>query len=100
MSGVKVKAEKHKHRCTYIHHADPYLKLGPFKIEIMMSSPFRSIFHDILTDKEMDYLVDYASPRLSNARVVPLSNQSVSKADLKSGKRGRTVAKTNQVSSH
>ena len=97
-TGSFVKAEKHKHRCAYLHHADPYLRLGPFKIEIFLASPFRSIFHDILTEKEMDYLIDYSSPRLSNARDVPNSNKHATKADLKSGKKGRTVAKTNQVS--
>ena len=95
-TGTFVKAEKHKHRCAYLHHSDPYLRLGPFKIEILLASPFRSIFHDILTEKEMDYLIDYSSPRLSNARHVPASNQK--KDDIKRGKISRTVAKTNQAS--
>ena len=80
-----------------VHHGDPYVRLGPFKMELLMTDPLRSVFHDILTEEEMAYLVSYATPRLSNTRIVPISNLSVSKQDLKSGKRGRTVSKTNQV---
>ena len=39
----------------------------------------------------MDYLIDYSSPRLSNKRHVPDSNQK--KDDIKRGKISRTVAK-------
>ena len=80
-----------------MHHGNPYIRLGPFKMEVLMTDPLRSVFHDILTEEEMAYFVSYATPRLSNTRLVPVSNLSASKQDLKSGKRGRTVAKTNQV---
>ena len=63
-----------------------------------MTDPLRSVFHDILTEEEMSYLVSYATPRLSNTRIVPFSNLSASKQDLKSGKRGKTVNKANAVS--
>ena len=96
--GEHVKKERSVHRCAYLHHNDPYLKMGPFKIEIFMAKPFRSIFHDILTEREMAYLIDYSTPRLSHARVIPESNNQASKADFKSGKKGKTVAKTNQAS--
>ena len=71
-TGDMVLKEKPFHRCTYLHHSDPYLKLGPFKIEMFMSSPLRLIFHDILSEREMDFLIEYSTPRLSNARYCKL----------------------------
>ena len=67
-TGDMVQKERPFHRCTYLHHSNPYLKLGPFKIEKFMSSPLRLIFHDILSEREMDFLIEYSTPRLSNAR--------------------------------
>ena len=67
-TGDKVQKEKPFHRCTYLHHSNPYLKLGPFKIEMFMSSPLRLIFHDILSEREIDFLIEYSTPRLSNTR--------------------------------
>ena len=80
-----------------LHHNDPYLKLGPFKLEFLLSNPMRTIFHDFMTEAEMKYLVDYSAPRLSNAREIPSYNSQHNKADVKEGKKGRTVSKTNQV---
>ena len=31
---------------------DPYLELGPFKLEIASSLPFITVVHDILTEEE------------------------------------------------
>ena len=58
---------------------------------------FRVVYHDLLSDREMDFLVDYSTPRLSNARVLPDSNKRLSAADKANPKKGKTVAKTNQV---
>ena len=54
--------------CKLLHHNDPYLKLGPFKVEVVRQKPYLSVFRDILTEKEMQFLIDYASPRLSRSR--------------------------------
>merc|ERR1712141_574877 len=40
-------------KCRLIHHFSPYLKLGPFHLEIYFYEPFRGIFHDFLSEKEM-----------------------------------------------
>ena len=66
-----------------LHHNDPYLKLGPFKLEFLLSNPMRTILHDFMTEAEMKYLVDYSAPRLSNAREVPSYNSQHNKADVK-----------------
>lgn len=54
--------------CKWLHHNDPYLKLGPFKTEVVRQRPYLSVFRDILTEAEMKWLVDYSSPRLSRTR--------------------------------
>lgn len=55
-------------KCHYLHHFDPYLKLGPFTIEIASKKPFIMIFHSILNEDEMNWLVNYSKPRLSRDR--------------------------------
>ena len=42
--------------CRYLHHGNSYLKLGPFKEEHISSRPYSVVFHDILTDIEMNFL--------------------------------------------
>ena len=42
--------------CQYLHHGNAYLKLGPFKEEQISSIPYSVVFHDILTDTEVDFL--------------------------------------------
>ena len=41
------------YKCHYLHHKNPYLKLGPFKEEMIANIPYLVIFHDILSDKEI-----------------------------------------------
>ena len=60
--------EINNHRCVMVHHKDPYTKLGPFKIEYVHHNPFFLIIHDLLTEEDMDYLKDWATPRLSRKR--------------------------------
>ena len=55
--------------CKWLHHNNPYLKLGPFKVEVIRQEPYLSVFRDILTDAEMEWLVNYSSPRLSRSRL-------------------------------
>ena len=55
------------------------------------------VYHDLLSDREMDFLVDYSTPRLSNARIIPKSNRALTAADKANPKKGKTVSKTNQV---
>jgi len=40
-------------KCGYLHHFDPYLRLGPFKVEIILRSPYLSILHELLTEEEI-----------------------------------------------
>ena len=40
-----------------------YLGLGPFKVEVGNRSPYMSIIHDIFSEEEMKWLIDYSIPR-------------------------------------
>ncbi len=53
----------------FLHHFDPYLRLGPFKVEVVEKSPYMSILHDILTEEEIEWMVEYSRPRLSRSRL-------------------------------
>ena len=35
---------KTRPKCVQFHHSDPYLKLGPFQVEIVSMQPYRSIY--------------------------------------------------------
>lgn len=41
-------------KCYYVHYWDPYLRLGPFKLEPMSLMPFISVFHDFMYHNEAD----------------------------------------------
>jgi len=51
-------------QCHYLHHHDPYLRLGPFKVEVMNRKPFVAVLHDILYEKEMEAFIEEATPKL------------------------------------
>ena len=56
------------HHCNYLHHNDYFLKLGPFKLEVARASPYVSILHDLLSEKEIEWLITESSAKLSNSR--------------------------------
>ena len=55
-------------RCKRVHHSDPYVMLGPFKIEIASTDPLIAVFHDILTEEDIEHFLELARPRLSRRR--------------------------------
>ena len=50
--------------CRFQHHADPYLRLGPFKMEEVSAEPFVVVFYDILYEEEMNQLKARAAVNL------------------------------------
>ena len=60
------------HQCRLVHHKDPYTKLGPFKLEIVHHEPFLMVIHELFTEEDTNYLVDWARPRLSRKREITL----------------------------
>lgn len=84
-------------KCHFVHHFDPYQKMGPFYLEVQLYRPLRSIIHDIFTEKEMNWMIEYSRPKLSSARIVDDGSTKFSKAEMKyTGNKGRSVAKTVQ----
>ena len=73
----------------------PFLKIGPFRLEVKLYIPFRTVIHDFFSKKEMDWMMDYSRPSLTAARVIPPSTSSISKAELRNAndKTGYTVGK-------
>ena len=41
--------------CKYLHYSDPYLRLGPFKLEEKNLQPFISVLHDFMYESETNY---------------------------------------------
>ena len=83
--------------CRFLHHQNPYLKLGPFKEELKSERPYAVVFHDILTDAEMDYLIKISIPKLSRKRY---PNGDISRGqqhEFRSGKKIKIVHKTVQA---
>jgi hypothetical protein len=89
--GEFVKPEK----CHFLHQDDPYLRLAPHKMEILLRDPFRMIFHDFLSEEEINFLIEHSTPRLSRARVKHDTNRYIKKNEIGS-KKVRIVAKTVQ----
>ena len=58
--------------CRYLHHGNPYLKLGPFLEEQTSVIPYLVVFHDLLSENEIQYLVEEARPNLSRNRTFEL----------------------------
>ena len=66
-------------KCRLIHHIDPYLKVGPFRLEVHFYLPFKGTFHDFYSEKEMQWMVKSSIPLLSPSR--PYKNEKKSAQD-------------------
>lgn len=53
--------EKHL-RCRFVDHGNPFLKIAPFKQEDVYLEPHIVIYHNVLTDEEIDKLQEEAYP--------------------------------------
>ena len=51
--------------CRFLHHQNPYLKVGPFKEDHISKRPYAVIFRDILSENDMNDLIEKSSPFLS-----------------------------------
>jgi hypothetical protein len=95
--GDKV-TEQMPERCFLLHQNDPYLRLGPFHMEVILRVPFRMILHDFLSPADINWIVEYSKPRLSRKRDHVKSNDNIRKNERYSGnaKTVRIVSKTVQ----
>ena len=53
--------------CSFLHHQDPYLRLGPFKIDDQSMSPYITVFRDFFSETEMNHYKDYARNKLERS---------------------------------
>ena len=56
-------------RCRTVHFNDPYLKLGPFKMEEKSDRPFLVVFYDFLTGEELKVSGFFPPPKIWEAIV-------------------------------
>ena len=49
---------------SYQHNMDPYLRIGPFKIEELNEEPIVQMFHDFLANVETNEIISRASSKL------------------------------------
>ena len=49
---------------SYQHNMDPYLRIGPFKIEELNKEPIILMFHDFLPNVETNEIISRASSKL------------------------------------
>jgi len=70
-------------KCRLLHQDDPYLKLGPFKMEVASNTPFIMVVHELLTDEDTEYLVNWATPKLSRSRNLDYSKGAYDKDSFK-----------------
>ena len=82
--------------CRFLHHNDPYLKLAPFKLEQYSTKPYLVIFHDILSNGEISFIVNKSKPILSRTRTFDSTSEAINIHEIKSGKKRRVVHKTVQ----
>ena len=53
-----------EYRCVNLHYNNPFLKLGPFSLEIHNLQPFIGTFHSMFTEKETDLIIEKSKGRL------------------------------------
>ena len=84
---VKGRTDLSLQKCQLVHHDNPYTKLGPFKTEIVHNSPVFVIFHELFTNDDIEYVINWATPRLSTERERRLQEDlNIRKSDWKTWK--------------
>jgi prolyl 4-hydroxylase len=86
--------EKPQH-CYRLHHADPFHRLAPFKLEVAstLPDPHIVVIHGMLEEEDIRHWVDWATPRLSRSRNSQPGGLKNSAAD-KGSRKVRTVYKS------
>ncbi|XP_031337865.1 prolyl 4-hydroxylase subunit alpha-1 isoform X4 [Photinus pyralis] len=58
-----------KLKCYYTNNNNPFLLIAPFKVEEAYPNPKILIFHDVMSDSEIDTIKRMATPRFKRATV-------------------------------
>ena len=78
-----------EYRCVNLHYNNPFLKLGPFSLEILNLQPFSGTFHRMFTEKETDLIIEKSKGRLKptpyyvDGELLSYSARRTSKVSLK-----------------
>ncbi|XP_063532118.1 prolyl 4-hydroxylase subunit alpha-1 [Cydia strobilella] len=56
-------------KCRYLTENHPFLRLAPFKVEQVYISPDVFVFHDVISDDEIQQIQDMSMPRFKRAVV-------------------------------
>ena len=74
------------------------MKLGPFHSEVITTDPFRSFFHNVFHQDELDFMIEYSTPRLTQLRELEAAANLFKLNDTESRKnKRRFVQKTIQT---
>lgn len=57
-------AELSKLKCKYVTNRSPFLKIAPLKLEEAYLKPYIVIYHDVMSDVEIDVIKKMAKPRV------------------------------------
>ena len=52
--------------CYYNHGTHDYLKLIPYKVEIVSLDPKVELYYEVLSDMEIDTIKELATPRVNS----------------------------------
>ena len=82
--GEQIRAPKHDMdlRCKFLHYSDPYLRLGPFKLEEKNHAPFVSVLHEFMYDHEADEFRERVSTLVRPSEAVAIAVEPASKRAL------------------
>ena len=53
-------------KCQYLHHNNPYMKLGPFKYELLHPGPEIGYLHDFVSSSETEAIKTHASGKMKS----------------------------------
>jgi prolyl 4-hydroxylase len=83
-------------KCVLLHHDNPFLKLGPFKLEVVSELPYIVIFQEFFSEAEIGFFLDYSKPRLSRGRLLDPYNKAIKLGLRKANKTSRVIHKSVQ----
>ena len=86
-----------KMQCRYLHHKNPFLKLGPFLEECVSIKPYVVLLHGLLDDNEIEYLIQVSKPDLTRQRNFSNLSGASNINDIKTGRIRRIVEKSVQT---
>lgn len=63
-----------KLHCYYTNNNKAFLKIAPFKVEVAYPEPKLLIYHDVMSDAEIETIKKLAQPRVSETFVLYFIN--------------------------